>query len=39
MGKCIGTPHVLRAQAQWHEDEIALWQLGIAAMAGVLMMR
>jgi GAF domain-containing protein len=39
-GKCIGTLNVLRAQAQWREDEIALARtLGIAALAGVLMMR
>jgi GAF domain-containing protein len=39
-GKCIGTLNVLRAQAEWSEDEIALVRaLGIAALAGVLMMR
>src|ERR1043165_264985 len=39
-GKCIGTLNVLRAQAEWNEDEIALVRaLGIAALAGALMMR
>jgi len=39
-GKCIGTLNVLRAHAEWSEDEIALVRaLGIAAVAGVLMMR
>jgi GAF domain-containing protein len=36
--KCIGTLNVLRAQAQWIADEVALARaLGIAALAGVLM--
>ncbi|MEJ0073925.1 MAG: GAF domain-containing protein [Alphaproteobacteria bacterium] len=39
-GKCIGTLNVLRAQADWGKDDIALVRaLGIAALAGVLMMR
>jgi GAF domain-containing protein len=39
-GKCIGTLNVLRTQADWREDEIALVRaLGIAALAGALMMR
>src|SRR5436853_2075043 len=39
-GKCIGTLNVLRAQAEWSEDQIAIARaLGIAALAGALMMR
>jgi GAF domain-containing protein len=39
-GKCIGTLNVLAARAQWREDDVALVRaLGIAALAGVLMMR
>jgi transcriptional regulator with GAF, ATPase, and Fis domain len=37
-GQCIGTMNVSRAQAQWHDDEVALVRaLGLAALAGVLM--
>ena len=39
-GKCIGTLNVLRAQAEWSEEQIAIARsLGIAALAGALMMR
>jgi GAF domain-containing protein len=39
-GKCIGTLNVLRAQANWGDDDVALVRaLGIAALAGALMMR
>jgi len=39
-GKCIGTLNVLRARADWSGDDIALARaLGIAALAGVLMMK
>ena len=39
-GKCIGTLNVLRPQAEWRDDEVALVRaLGIAALAGVLMLR
>jgi GAF domain-containing protein len=39
-GKCIGTLNVLRAQAEWSEDEVMLVRaLGIAALAGVLMLK
>jgi GAF domain-containing protein len=39
-GKCIGTLNVLRVQADWSEEQIALVRaLGIAALAGVLMMQ
>jgi GAF domain-containing protein len=39
-GNCIGTLNVLRAQAEWSEDEVTLVRaLGLAALAGVLMMR
>jgi GAF domain-containing protein len=39
-GKCIGTLNVLRAQAEWSEDQIALARaLGIAALAGALMIK
>jgi GAF domain-containing protein len=38
--KCIGTLNVLRAQAEWSEEHIALARaLGIAALAGVLMLK
>jgi GAF domain-containing protein len=39
-GQCIGTLNVLRAQADWSEDEVALVRaLGLATLSGVLMMR
>ena len=39
-GQCVGTLNVLRAQAEWNADEIAVARaLGLAALAGVLMMR
>jgi GAF domain-containing protein len=39
-GKCIGTLNVLRAQAEWSEDDVALARaLGLAALAGALMLR
>ena len=39
-GKCIGTLNVLRAQAEWSEEQIAIARsLGIGALAGALMMR
>jgi GAF domain-containing protein len=39
-GKCIGTLNVLRAQAAWSEEDLALVRaLGIAALAGALMLR
>ena len=39
-GKCIGTLNVLRAQAEWSEDEVAAVRgLGLAALAGALMLR
>ena len=39
-GQCVGTLNALRAQADWNGDEIALARaLGLAALAGVLMMR
>ena len=39
-GKCIGTLNVLRAQPDWSEEQIAIArELGIAALAGALMMR
>ena len=39
-GKCIGTLNVLRAQAAWRENDIALVRaLGIAALGGALMMK
>jgi len=39
-GKCIGTLNVLAGRAQWRDDEVALVRaLGIAALAGVLMLR
>lgn len=39
-GRCIGTLNVLAARAEWSADEIATVRaLGIAALAGVLMMK
>ena len=39
-GQCVGTLNVLRAQAEWSEDEVTLVRaLGLAALAGALMMR
>src|SRR5437764_1034429 len=39
-GKCIGTLNVLRAQAEWSEDEVAVVRgLRLAALAGALMLR
>ena len=39
-GQCVGTINVLRAQADWSADQIAVARaLGLAALAGVLMMR
>ena len=39
-GQCVGTLNVLRAQADWAEDEVALARaLGLAALAGVLALR
>lgn len=39
-GKCIGTLNVLNARSVWSDDEVAVARaLGIAALAGVLMMR
>ena len=39
-GNCIGTLNVLRAQAEWSEDEVTLVRaLGLAALAGTLMLR
>ena len=39
-GRCIGTLNVLRARADWSDDEVATVRaLGLAALAGVLMMR
>jgi len=39
-GKCLGTLNVLRAQIEWGEEDVALVRaLGIAALAGVLMLR
>jgi GAF domain-containing protein len=39
-GQCVGTLNVLRAQADWNEDEVALARaLGLAALAGVLALR
>src|SRR5436853_2347564 len=38
-GKCIGTLNVLRAQAEWSEEEVAVVRgLGLAALAGALML-
>jgi GAF domain-containing protein len=37
-GKCIGTLNVLRPQAEWSDEQVALARaLGLAALAGVLM--
>jgi GAF domain-containing protein len=37
-GQCIGTLNVLRAQADWSKDEVALVRaLGLVALSGVLM--
>ena len=39
-GKCIGTLNVLNARSAWSDDEVAVARaLGIAALAGVLMMK
>ena len=39
-GQCVGTLNVLRPQADWSDDQIAVARaLGLAALAGVLMMR
>jgi GAF domain-containing protein len=39
-GQCIGTLNLLTARANWSDDEVAIARaLGIAALAGVLMMR
>jgi GAF domain-containing protein len=39
-GKCIGTLNVLRPQAEWSDEQVALARaLGIAALAGALMVR
>jgi GAF domain-containing protein len=39
-GQCVGTLNVLRAEAEWNADQIAVARaLGLAALAGVLMMR
>ncbi len=39
-GKCIGTLNVLRPQAEWSDEQVALARaLGIAALAAALMMR
>ena len=39
-GKCIGTLNVLRAEAEWSDEQVALARaLGLAALAGVLMLR
>ena len=39
-GKCIGTLNVLRADEEWSEGDVTLVRaLGLAALAGVLMMR
>jgi GAF domain-containing protein len=39
-GKCVGTLNVLAGRPNWSEDEVAIARaLGIAALAGVLMMR
>ena len=38
-GKCLGTLNVLRAQADWNEEQIAVArELGLVALAGALMM-
>ena len=39
-GKCIGTLNVLRPQAEWTDEQVALVRaLGLAALAGVLMLK
>jgi len=39
-GKCLGTLNVLTSRQEWSDDEVALARaLGIAALAGVLMLR
>ncbi len=39
-GKCIGTLNVLRPQAEWSDEQVALARaLGLAALAGALMLR
>jgi GAF domain-containing protein len=39
-GQCVGTLNVLRARPDWNDDEVAIARaLGLAALAGVLMMR
>jgi GAF domain-containing protein len=39
-GKCLGTLNVLRARADWGEQDVAIVRsLGLAALAGVLMLR
>jgi GAF domain-containing protein len=39
-GKCIGTLNVLRREAEWNDEQIALARaLGMAALAGALMMK
>jgi len=39
-GKCVGTLNVLRAEAEWSKEQVALARaLGLAALAGVLMLR
>jgi GAF domain-containing protein len=39
-GKCIGTLNVLRPEAEWSEEQIVIVrELGLAALAGALMMR
>src|SRR4051794_36490992 len=38
-GECIGTLNVLRAQAEWSDEQIAIARaLGLTALAGALMM-
>jgi len=39
-GKCIGTLNVLRPQAEWSDEQVALARaLGLAALAGVLALK
>jgi GAF domain-containing protein len=39
-GKCLGTLNVLRAQAEWDDEAVAIIRaLGLPALAGVLMLR
>jgi GAF domain-containing protein len=39
-GKCLGTLNVLTSRQEWSDDEVVLARaLGIAALAGVLMLR